>query len=173
MGSFETFGAKVPGCVMVAILKAPNAEIRPMRLEDIDAVIAIETAAYPFPWSEGIFRDCLRAGYSCWVLEAGADILGYCILSVAACEAHVLNVCVGIQYQGKGYGRRLMKRLFDLARWHRAERIYLEVRPSNAKAIALYHDLGFNEIGRRPNYYPASQGREDALVMAIELLAEE
>src|SRR5690606_38019626 len=95
---------------------------------------------------------------------------GYGILSVAAGEAHVLNCCVAPTSQGEGHGRRLMRRLIDLARWHHAERIYLEVRPSNTAAIALYHDLGFNEIARRPKYYPTASGREDALVMALELL---
>jgi len=94
------------------------------------------------------------------------------VLSVAAGEAHLLNVCVAPRLQGEGHGRRLMKRLIDLARWHQAQRIFLEVRPSNPRAIRLYHDLGFNEIGRRPNYYPARQGREDALVLALELLHE-
>jgi len=135
-------------------------------------VAALERRAYEFPWTEGIFRDCLRAGYGCWVLALDAEIAGYGVLSVAAGEAHLLNVCVAPRLQGEGHGRRLMKRLIDLARWHQAQRIFLEVRPSNPRAIRLYHDLGFNEIGRRPNYYPARQGREDALVLALELLHE-
>lgn len=146
--------------------------LRAMRESDLDSVVEIELRAYPFPWTAGIFRDCLRAGYGCWVLEREDRIIGYGILSVAAGEAHVLNVCVDPVAQGEGHGRRLVRRLLDLARWHRAERVYLEVRPSNPRAIALYHDLGFNEIGRRPNYYPAASGREDAIVMAIELLTD-
>ncbi|HUD40943.1 MAG TPA: ribosomal protein S18-alanine N-acetyltransferase [Dokdonella sp.] len=137
---------------------------------DIEAVAAIERSAYEFPWSAGIFRDCLRAGYDCRVLAEGQTIAGYGILSVGAGEAHVLNVCIAPSHQGLGLGRRLVRRVIDLARWHRAERIFLEVRPSNARAIALYLSLGFNEIGKRPNYYPARRGREDAIVMAIELL---
>lgn len=146
--------------------------LRAMRETDLERVLEIETRAYPFPWTAGIFHDCLRAGYGCWVLEREGQVIGYGILSVAAGEAHVLNVCVMPSAQGAGHGRRLMKRLIDLARWHRAERVYLEVRPSNPRAIALYHDMGFNEIGRRPNYYPATNGREDALVMAYELLPD-
>lgn len=146
--------------------------LRAMRETDLERVLEIETRAYPFPWTAGIFRDCLRAGYGCWVLEREGQVIGYGILSVAAGEAHVLNVCVMPGAQGAGHGRRMMKRLIDLARWHRTERVYLEVRPSNPRAIALYHDMGFNEIGRRPNYYPASKGREDALVMAYELLPD-
>jgi ribosomal-protein-alanine N-acetyltransferase len=157
---------------MVAVIKDPYPALRPMRLDDVEEVARIEAAAYAFPWTPAIFRDCLRAGYGCWVLAHAAEIVGYGVLSVAAGEAHVLNVCVAPTEQGKGYGRRMMKRLIDLARWHQAQRIFLEVRPSNPRAIALYHDLGFNEIGRRPNYYPAHVGREDAIVMAMELLHE-
>jgi ribosomal-protein-alanine N-acetyltransferase len=158
---------------VVAILKSALPEMRPLRVEEVSQVAALEARAYEFPWSEGIFRDCLRAGYNCWVLVSDSVIMGYGVLSVAAGEAHVLNVCVAPEYHGQGHGRRLMRRLIDLARWHRAERIFLEVRPSNPRAIQLYHTLGFNEIGRRPNYYPAARGREDALVMALELLQPE
>lgn len=156
---------------MVAILKSGLPEMRPLRNEEIPQVAALEARAYEFPWSEGIFRDCLRAGYNCWALVREELIIGYGVLSVAAGEAHVLNVCVSPDVQGQGHGRRLMRRLIDLACWHRAERVFLEVRPSNPRAIQLYHSLGFNEIGRRPNYYPAAKGREDAIVMALELLA--
>jgi ribosomal-protein-alanine N-acetyltransferase len=104
------------------------------------------------------------------VLARPAEIVGYGVLSAAAREAHVLNVCVAPEEQHRGHGRRIVLRLLDLARWHHAERVFLEVRPSNPRAIALYESLGFNEIGRRPNYYPARKGREDAVVMAMELI---
>ena len=104
------------------------------------------------------------------MLEAGANLLGYGVLSAAAGEAHILNLCIAPEYQGRGHGRRLLRRMLDLARWHQALQVFLEVRPSNPRAIQLYRDEGFNEIGRRPRYYPARDGREDALVMAIELL---
>ena len=152
-------------------LAAELGQMRPMRQADIEAVVAIEQRAYPFPWTAGIFRDCLRAGHHCWVLEAGAEIIGYGVLSAAAGEAHILNVCIDPDRQGAGLGRRLLRRLLDLARWHQAEQVFLEVRPSNPKAIALYRSEGFNEIGTRPNYYPAAKGREDAIVMAMELLS--
>ena len=144
--------------------------LRPMRQADIDAVAAIEQRAYVFAWTPGIFRDCLRAGHQCWVLETDEKMLGYAVLSVAAGEAHLLNICIAPEYQGRGHGRRLLRRMVDLARWHLADRVFLEVRPSNPAAIALYVAEGFNEIGQRPNYYPASKGREDAIVMAMELL---
>ncbi len=156
---------------MAANLQEPVSSFRAMRTQDLEAISRIELSAYPHPWTVGIFRDCLSAGYECWVLERSSAVVGYGVLSVAGGEAHVLNVCVAPAEQSRGHGRRILARLLDLARWHRAERVFLEVRPSNTHAIALYDKAGFNEIGRRPNYYPASRGREDALVMAMELLA--
>ena len=147
--------------------------LRPMREDDLVAVHAVEERAYPFPWTLGIFRDCLRSDYPAWVLEEGGVIIGYVLMSVAAGEAHILNVCIAPEHQGRGLGRKLVRAILHVARGRAAERVFLEVRPSNAGAIALYHDEGFNEIGRRPRYYPASDGREDAIVMAMELFTEE
>jgi ribosomal-protein-alanine N-acetyltransferase len=155
---------------VVAILKQVQPEFRRMQPDDLDCVAGIEALAYDFPWSRAIFNDCLRAGYECVVLVDAETIIGYGVLSSGASEAHILNVCVRPELHGKGHGRRIVKRLLDIARWHRSERVYLEVRPSNPRAIALYESIGFNEFGRRPNYYPAKKGREDALVMAMELL---
>ncbi|MDH7453437.1 ribosomal protein S18-alanine N-acetyltransferase [Luteimonas composti] len=149
-----------------------RATLRPMREDDLDRVMRIEVRAYPFPWTAGIFRDCLRAAYPAWVLVEDERILGYGVLSVAAGEAHVLNVCIAPEDQGRGHGRRLLRALVRAARGQAAQRVFLEVRPSNPNAIALYHDEGFNEIGRRPRYYPAHEGREDAIVMAKELLPD-
>lgn len=146
--------------------------LRPMREDDLDAVIAIEQRAYPFPWTRGILRDCLRADYPAWVLLQNGAIIGYGVLSIAADEAHILNICTAPEAQGRGHGRRLLRSLLQIARGRGVRRMFLEVRPSNPHAIALYHDEGFNEIGRRPRYYPAKDGREDALVMAMELFAE-
>ena len=151
---------------------AMPAGLRPMRESDLDAVLAIEQAAYPYPWTRGIFRDCLRTDYPAWVLDDGERIIGYGVLSVAADEAHVLNVCVSPDLQGQGHGRRLVRTLMQIARARKVQRLFLEVRPSNTSAIALYDSEGFNEIGRRPRYYPTRQGREDAIVMAMELFAE-
>jgi [ribosomal protein S18]-alanine N-acetyltransferase len=156
-----------------AVLKSPPPELRAMREDDLEQVATIEGNAYEFPWSPGIFRDCLRAGYGCWVLEEADRVIGYALLSVAAGEAHILNLCIDPAHQRRGLGRRMLLRLLDLARWHRAERVFLEVRPSNDGAITLYRREGFNEIGTRPRYYPARHGREDAVVMAMELLGPE
>ena len=154
-------------------LAADATSLRPMREADLPVVMAIEQRAYAFPWTQGVFRDCLLANHPSWVLVEGAHIVGYAVLSVAADEAHVLNLCTAPEAQGRGHGRRLLRALLQLARGRGAHRVFLEVRPSNASAIALYHTEGFNEIGRRPRYYPAHDGREDALVMALELLPAE
>ena len=158
---------------MAALPQPLPLALRPMRLDDLPRVMEIETAAYPFPWTRGVFRDCLSAGYHCWVLAGDMQVVGYGVLSVAAREAHLLNLCVAPAAQGQGHGQRLLRRMLDLARWHEAQRVFLEVRPSNPRAIALYEHAGFNEIGRRRGYYPTARGREDAVVMALELLAPE
>lgn len=151
----------------------PTASVRPMRESDVAAVHAVEERAYEFPWTPGIFHDCLRADYPAWVLVEGDEVIGYFLLSIAAGEAHVLNVCVAPGHQGQGHGRRLMRTILQLVRGRGVQRVFLEVRPSNTGAIALYDSEGFNEIGRRPRYYPAKNGREDAIVMALELLPPE
>ncbi|MFC5579533.1 ribosomal protein S18-alanine N-acetyltransferase [Rhodanobacter terrae] len=154
---------------MVAVIK-PVIQVRAMRAEDLATVSAMENISYDFPWSAGVFADCVKAGHPCWVLCVDADIAGYGILSMGAGEAHVLNICIGPDFRGRGLGRHLLGRLLDIARWNGAERVFLEVRPSNPLAKSLYESVGFNEIGRRPRYYPAHDGREDAIVMALDLL---
>ncbi len=153
---------------------APEApQLRRMREADIDAVMDIELRAYPFPWTPGNFRDCLHAGYAMWVLEDEVGLVGYAAASVQAGEAHLLNICIDPTLQSRGQGRRLLRAMRRIAMGQGAERMFLEVRPSNPRAIALYHEEGFNEIGRRPRYYPDHDGRrEDAIVMAMELLPD-
>lgn len=159
----------------MSAVRAPGVQVqatlRPMREADLDAIMQIEDAAYPFPWTRGIFRDCMRANYSMWVQERDGAIVGYGVLSIAADEAHVLNLCTAPGNEGHGFGQRMLQALLRIARCSGAQRVYLEVRPSNPRAIALYDRSGFNEIGRRPRYYPAANhGREDAIVMAMELV---
>lgn len=148
------------------------ARLRPMREHDLMQVVAIEQRSYEFPWSLGIFADCLRVGYCCWSLEIGDALAGYCIMSVAAEEAHVLNVCVAPEHRRRGHARRMLEHLVDVARGHRAGVVFLEVRPSNPGAIELYRDFGFRQLAVRRNYYPAREGREDALVLALRLADE-
>lgn len=143
--------------------------LRPMVETDLWAVVGIEHDAYSFPWSEGIFRDCLRVGYCCWVLEYLDVVEGYGIMSVGVGESHILNLCIRPRVQGKGLGRNLLKHLMSVAREHHAQTIMLEVRPTNPSAIRLYHGMGFNEAGVRRAYYPSDTGREDALIFAMEL----
>jgi ribosomal-protein-alanine N-acetyltransferase len=143
--------------------------VRVMVDADVTGIMKIETRAYAFPWTAGIFRDCMGAGYSCYVLEKNAEIIAYAVMSVGAKEAHILNICVSPDLRGEGYGYALMDKLVALARQLQADMMFLEVRPSNEAARRLYDKLGFNEIGTRRNYYPAAQGREDALILAKQL----
>jgi ribosomal-protein-alanine N-acetyltransferase len=155
---------------MSAVLQELTPFIRPMRNDDLEAVFAVEHSAYTHPWSEGILRDCLRVGYSCWVCELGDQIVGHAVLSVAIGEAHLLNICVGPGWQGHGLGRRLLKRMLRIAGERNADTMFLEVRASNESARGLYESEGFGEIGRRRDYYPARVGREDAIVYAKAIL---
>lgn len=154
---------------MSAVLKSAPAALRPMTDTDLDDVLAIEQRGYEFPWSRTIFEDCLRVGYCCWVLEWDRSTVGYAVMSVAAGEAHILNLCVDPALQRKGLGRFLLDHLLDLALSHRATMMFLEVRPSNLAAQRLYEGASFNEVGVRHNYYPARVAREDAIIMARQL----
>jgi [ribosomal protein S18]-alanine N-acetyltransferase len=146
--------------------------IRPMNELDIPMVVSIERSAYQFPWSEGIFRDCLRVGYICRVVDAGGDMGGYGIMSVGAGEAHILNVCTHEAYRGRGYARKMLLYLMDRARAAGMYEAFLEVRPSNTAAARLYHSMGFEQVGVRRGYYQATVGREDAAVLRRILLPE-
>jgi len=146
--------------------------IRPMNELDIPMVVTIERSAYQFPWSEGIFRDCLRVGYICRVVDAGGDMGGYGIMSVGAGEAHILNVCIREEYRGRGYARKMLLYLMDRARAAGMHEAFLEVRPSNTAASRLYHSMGFEQVGVRRGYYQATVGREDAAVLRIILRPE-
>jgi [ribosomal protein S18]-alanine N-acetyltransferase len=139
--------------------------IRPMNELDVPMVGAIERAGYQFPWSEGIFRDCLRVGYVCRVVELSGDMAGYGIMSVGAGEAHVLNVCVREEYRCRGLARKVLLYLLDRARTAGMYEAFLEVRPSNIPAARLYRSLGFEQVGIRRGYYQAAVGREDAQVL--------
>lgn len=153
---------------MSAIL-ADQSRLRPVTPDDLDAIMEIEHRAYRFPWTAGIFRDCLRVGYCCWCYERNDRIEGYGVMSVAAGESHILNLTVRPESQRQGIGAKLMRHFLQLARRHNADIVMLEVRPSNTPAVRLYEKMGFNEVGVRRNYYPADQGREDALLLALSL----
>jgi ribosomal-protein-alanine N-acetyltransferase len=142
---------------------------RRMAKQDLDAVLAIENAVYPHPWTRGNFRDSLDAGYHCWILECGDAIAGYSVVMIAAGEAHLLNLSIAAAWQRCGLGSELLHFITKLARDYAAERILLEVRPSNLAGRALYASAGFKEIGRRRDYYPDGAHREDALVLECVL----
>ena len=147
-------------------------EIRPMHDLDVPVIVAIERAAYQFPWSEGIFRDCLRVGYVCRVVDIGGDMAGYGIMSVGAGEAHILNVCIAEEYRGRGFARKVLQYLLDRARAAGMYEAFLEVRPSNTTAAHLYQSMGFEQVGIRRGYYQATVGREDAAVLRRVLLPD-
>lgn len=154
---------------MSAILRDPLLRIRPLREGDIDAIMTVEHRCYDHPWTAGIFRDSLRVGYVCWGYFLDLRLVGYGVMSVAAGEAHVLNICTDPEMRGQGLARRLMQRLINQAREREADTVFLEVRASNRIALGLYESLGFNEIGLRRGYYPADKGREDAILLAKAL----
>jgi ribosomal-protein-alanine N-acetyltransferase len=135
--------------------------------KDLDDVMRLESLTYPFPWTRKLFEDCLeKPSYTCWIFKHQHCFSGYLISSSAAGEAHILNLCVHPHLQGKGWGRKLLAEAEWIARIHRADTCFLEVQVSNLAALYLYESSGYNEIGRRRNYYPAANGREDAIVMA-------
>ncbi len=144
--------------------------LRPMLETDLPAIMEIELRCYEFPWSEKIYRDCLMVGYGCWVVEYAQKVVGYGIMSAAAGEAHILNICISETYRRDGLGRHLFNHLVRLAEDHHVSSIFLEVRESNLGAYRLYEQEGFIDVGTRKNYYPAKEGREDAIIMAKELI---
>ena len=153
---------------MSAVLKdAPR--LSRMRENDLSEVMAIEDVIYTHPWTRGNFADSLKAGYQCWTWRLDDELLGYFVLLVAAGEAHLLNLSVASSRQRAGHGSALLKEAMRLARGHGAQHMFLEVRPSNLGAKALYDSFGFHEVAVRPGYYPAHAGREDALVLTLAL----
>lgn len=161
--------ATAPELINSASGPAPQIEIRAMLDADVPAVAAVERASYQFPWSEGIFRDCVRVGYLCRVVECAGVVIGHGIVSAGAGEAHILNVCVRPEFRCRGIGRQLLRYLLDRSRTLGMTEAFLEVRPSNTTAIRLYQSLGFEQVGVRRGYYQATHGREDAAVLRLTL----
>ena len=143
--------------------------VRRMVHDDLADIADIERRSYDFPWSHGVFRDCLLAGYNCLVLVHADRPVGYGILSVAAGEAHVLNLCVDPAHRARGYGEQLLDAMLRISRGAGVREIFLEVRPSNETALRLYRKKGFHQIASRPSYYQATHGREDAAVLVRKL----
>ncbi len=153
---------------MSAVLKH-QPRLAAMRESDLEEVLAIESAVYSHPWTHGNFADSLRAGYACRTWRSGGELIGYFVLMVAVGEGHLLNLSVAAAYQRGGHGSELLREAMQLARSLGAQHLFLEVRPSNGGAKALYERFGFRQVAVRRGYYPAHGGREDALVLTLEL----
>jgi ribosomal-protein-alanine N-acetyltransferase len=165
------YGAKAGVGIMSAVIKDREATLRPMTAADIPSVMRVERAAYEFPWTENIFRDCLQVGYYCCVLEDDSGIIGHGVMSAAVGECHLLNICIHPDHQRHGHGERLVDYLLNIAYHAKARIAYLEVRMSNIAAKSLYLKRGFREVGVRKNYYPdpGFGNREDALILVLEM----
>jgi [ribosomal protein S18]-alanine N-acetyltransferase len=144
-------------------------KLRPMTASDLDAIMAIESVNFPFPWTDGNFKDSMNSGYMCLVMEQGKQLIGYAVLMMVLDEAHLLNISVAQSHQGQGWGRYLLVQMMEMGREKGGLNMFLEVRPSNHSALGLYESMGFNEMGIRPGYYPAHNGREDAVLMGMAL----
>lgn len=142
-------------------------QINDMTTSDLFGVMSIEESAYEFPWSLKIFEDCLAAGYQCLTARIDHTLAGYAIQSVAAGEAHILNICVSHRFRQRGLAKQILNELIARAHQQNAATIFLEVRPTNHAALKLYAKLGFQQIGVRKNYYPHKNGREDAIVLSL------
>lgn len=150
----------------------PLARLRPMTASDLDVVVAIEAASYPDPWSANTFADCLEAdakGYRCCVLLADEQIIGHGVFTVVLDEAELLNFCLAPERRGQAMAAGYLDQLQHLMVSYGARRLFLEVRQSNTPARRLYRSAGLQEVGVRNDYYPAQQGREDAILMVKDL----
>ena len=158
---------------MSAQLK-PSLQLRPMQIDDLDAIMQIEPTIYSHPWTRGNFSDSLNSGYSAWVLESEGEMIGYALMMLVMDEVHLLNLSIAKHRQKQGLGRYLLQHMISNAKQCKAANMFLEVRPSNVSAIALYENMGFNEMAVRRGYYPADpktseNGREDAVLMGLVL----
>ena len=141
----------------------------PMTLELLPSILDIENQAYPIPWSVQTFKDCITKDYVCKLMLLNEQIIGYHVVQVILDEYHILNICISKDYQGKGFGKYQLLAIKDKAESELMNRILLEVRASNKTAKNLYLKSGFQQIGKRKNYYPIPDGREDAFVLELAL----
>lgn len=158
---------------MSAVLKKKY-QLRPMQLDDLDAIMQIEPTIYSHPWTRGNFSDSLSSGYSAWIMEQNSKMIGYALMMMVMDEAHLLNLSVAKHKQKQGLGRYLLEHMLKIAKNYQAANMFLEVRPSNLAAIALYENMGFCEMAVRRGYYPANPkisktDREDAILMGLAL----
>lgn len=154
---------------MSAVFKSLEAAFEPMTDARLDEVVAIECRAYSHPWTRGNFADSLRSGYQAQLLCAGDTVIGYFVAMRGVDEVHLLNITVDPAYQAQGWGRVMLDALALWSRAQAAQWLWLEVRISNDRAQRVYERYGFRRVGERKHYYPADQGREDAIVMSFKL----
>ena len=154
---------------MSAVFKSMEAGFEPMTEARLEHVVAIERRAYAQPWTRGNFADSLRSGYHAQILGAGDAVLGYFVAMQGVDEVHLLNITVEPAWQGQGWGRVMLDALVLWSRAEGAQWLWLEVRTTNLRAQQVYQRYGFRRVGERRNYYPADQGREDAIVMSLKL----
>ena len=144
--------------------------LRRLFKSDLLAILAIEQQVHVVPWSKETFEACFDSGYDGWVFENNGKVIGFIIVSLRADECHILNICVSREHQHQGWGRQLMEEALVSARRKGVAIAYLEVRRSNETAIALYQKMEFQAVGERKNYYPTTNGQEDALIFAKSLV---
>lgn len=155
---------------MSAVFKPLEAEFEPMHVDRLDAVLAVEQAAYSHPWTRGNFADSLAAGYPAQTLLGGDQLLGYFVAMKGVDEVHLLNITVAPAHQRQGWARVMLDALAIWSRGQGAQWLWLEVRVSNLRAQHVYEQYGFRRVGERKRYYPAALGlREHAVVMSFQL----
>lgn len=156
----------------MSLAKGPELQssivLQPMTAASLDEVLEVEKRAYDIPWKRTGFEDCIAARNDCWIICLGPDHIGHCIVSYVLDEAHLLNICVDPSYKRKGFGAEALSQLIQIAKRKNSAFFFLEVRESNTPAINLYHSAGFNEVGIRKGYYPAKNGRENAILMTLD-----
>jgi ribosomal-protein-alanine N-acetyltransferase len=159
----------------LATAEAPQAGFaaRPLRAADVPRIMPTERAAYSVPWTEGNFIDSIAVGYPSELLEAlDGRLIGYWLAMPGVDEMHLLNITVAPEFQRQGWALRMLDHVVDCMRAQQLNQLWLEVRVSNTRAQDVYRRYGFTQVGRRPAYYPAAGGgREDALLMSLELPA--
>jgi len=144
--------------------------IRSMKSSDIDTLVAIESKVTDFPWTKKNFTDSMKPQHKGWVfLDEKGEIDAFILIQKVVDETHLLNICVKAGAQGKGIGKQILGFVIDYANSIASTLIVLEVRSSNQRAQALYYQAGFNEMAVRKNYYPTKEGREDAILMGLDL----
>lgn len=158
---------------MNALVKKPIVTVRLLLEKDLEEVVNIEKASYDFPWTIDVFQNCLKSCDECSVILYNNKICGYGIIAVTAYKAHILNLCIHPSLRNNGLGMQMLTHLTELATTQHAEAIFLEVRPNNKHALAIYAKLDFKVIGKRKDYYLTEFGQEDALVLAKNIIYTE